>query len=112
MREAKGRRFSETALSLCLSLLLADLTRLGASIKQRPSVLQQRAKAQFPDCRPIANCSETASRYCSLVGETGPYERIAGPAYLSVGPRTHRINFDPMGKGAKPHAKNHPASLV
>src|SRR5262252_973680 len=47
MREAKRRRFSEAALSLCLSLLLADLTRLGASINQRPSVLQQRAKPSF-----------------------------------------------------------------
>src|ERR1700694_1091652 len=38
-REAKRRRFSETALSSCLSLLLAHVTRPGASIKQRLSVL-------------------------------------------------------------------------
>ena len=46
MREAKRRRFSETALSSCLSLLLADVTRPGASIKQRLSVLQRRTKTQ------------------------------------------------------------------
>src|SRR5215472_4831724 len=51
MREAKRRRFSERALSSCLSLLLADVTRPGASVKQRPSVLQRRAKTQVPDCR-------------------------------------------------------------
>jgi hypothetical protein len=47
MREAKRRRFSEAALSSCLSLLLADVTRSGASIKQRLSVLQRRANPSF-----------------------------------------------------------------
>jgi hypothetical protein len=48
MREAKRRRFSETALSSCLSLLLADVMRPRASSKQRRlSVLQRRARTSF-----------------------------------------------------------------
>lgn len=55
MREAKRRRFSETALSSCLSLLLADVTRPRGSSKQRLSVLQRRAKTSFQICRPSTN---------------------------------------------------------
>src|SRR6266404_9940313 len=50
------RRFSETAPSSCLSLLLADVTRPGASIKQRLSLLAAESKTQFPDFRPSTSC--------------------------------------------------------